>query len=59
VEYDNVKQIKDAIVTLRDNPQLCKRLGDNGRKAFLEKYNWNIMERKLYMIYEKIILNEI
>jgi Glycosyltransferase len=55
VEYDNKDQIKKAILTLRDNPQLCKRLGDNGRKAFLEKYNWGNMEQRLYKIYDKLL----
>jgi glycosyltransferase involved in cell wall biosynthesis len=55
VEYENTEQIKEAIVTLRDNPQLRKRLGDNGRKAFLEKYNWSVMEERLYKIYESLL----
>ena len=55
VEYDNEKQIKEAIITLSDNPQLCKKLGDNGRKAFLEKYNWSEMEQKLYRVYETLL----
>jgi glycosyltransferase involved in cell wall biosynthesis len=58
VEYDNVEQIKHAIVTLRDNPELCKRLGDNGRKAFLEKYNWDIMEQRLYNAYQDLLSNK-
>jgi glycosyltransferase involved in cell wall biosynthesis len=55
VDYDNVEKIKKAIVTLRDNPELCKKLGDNGRKAFLEKYNWEIMEQRLYKIYDSLL----
>jgi glycosyltransferase involved in cell wall biosynthesis len=55
VEYDKIDQIRDAIITLRDNPVLCKKLGDNGRKAFLEKYNWNIMEERLLNIHESLI----
>jgi glycosyltransferase involved in cell wall biosynthesis len=55
VEYGNVEQIRSAIITLRDNPELRKRLGDNGRKAFVEKYNWGIMEQKLYDAYDGII----
>lgn len=55
VDYSNVDQLREAIVTLRDNPELCKRLGDNGRKAFLEKYNWNIMEQRLYKIYDSLL----
>jgi glycosyltransferase involved in cell wall biosynthesis len=58
VEYDNVKQIKETIISLRDNPQLCRRLGDNGRKAFLEKYNWSKMEQKLYKVYERLLSND-
>ena len=55
VEYDNIKQIKESIMTLRDNPDLCKKLGDNGRKAFLEKYNWKVMEQKLYKICDNLL----
>jgi glycosyltransferase involved in cell wall biosynthesis len=57
VEYDNVKQIKQAIITLRDNPELSKRFGDNGRKAFVEKYNWSRMEQKLFKVYERLLPN--
>src|SRR5215208_3183442 len=55
VEYGNIDQIRSAIITLRDNPELRKKLGDNGRKAFVEKYNWGIMEQKLYNAYNGII----
>jgi len=56
VEYGNVKQIKQSIVTLRDNPELRRLYGSNGRKAFLEKYNWTKMEQKLYKMYD-VLLN--
>jgi glycosyltransferase involved in cell wall biosynthesis len=55
VAYDNKEQIKEAIITLRDNPELRKSLGANSRKAFLEKYNWTIMEEKLYKIYDDLL----
>jgi glycosyltransferase involved in cell wall biosynthesis len=55
VEYGNIEQIRSAIITLRDNPELRKRLGGNGRKAFVEKYNWGIMEQKLYEVYGKLL----
>ena len=55
VDYNNPDEIRNAIITLRDDPQLRKKLGENGRRAFLEKYNWNKMEQKLYEIYEKVI----
>ena len=55
VEYDNVEQIRTAIARLRDDAELRNRLGSNGRKAFLEKYNWGIMERKLHGVYENLL----
>jgi glycosyltransferase involved in cell wall biosynthesis len=55
VEYGNIEQIRSAIITLRDHPELRQRLGDNGRKAFVEKYNWGIMEQKLFDAYNGII----
>jgi glycosyltransferase involved in cell wall biosynthesis len=54
VDYNDAEQIKRAIVNLRDKPPLRKWLGDNGRKAFLEKYSWRVMEEKLYMVYENL-----
>jgi len=54
VQYNDVQQIKEAIVTLRDNPSLRKTLGSNGRKAFLEKYNWSMMEKDLFKIYDRL-----
>jgi glycosyltransferase involved in cell wall biosynthesis len=58
VDYNNVTQIKDGIVKLRDNPELGKRLGESGRDAFLRKYNWSAMEQKLYGIYGRLILKQ-
>jgi glycosyltransferase involved in cell wall biosynthesis len=58
VEYENVEQIKEAIITLRDNPELRRLYGSNGRKAFLEKYNWAKMEQKLFQTYDHLLLHE-
>jgi glycosyltransferase involved in cell wall biosynthesis len=58
VEYENVEQIKEAIITLRDNPELRRLYGSNGRKAFLEKYNWAKMEQKLFETYDHLLLHE-
>jgi glycosyltransferase involved in cell wall biosynthesis len=55
VEYGNIDQIRSAITRLRDDPELRKRLGSNGRKAFLQKYNWGIMEKKLYDGYNHLM----
>jgi glycosyltransferase involved in cell wall biosynthesis len=55
VDYDNLDQIKQAIILLRDNVEVRSRMGKNGRRAFEDKYNWNIMEQKLYDIYNKLL----
>jgi len=55
VKYGDLEEIESAIITLRDNLDMRTYLGNNGRKAFLEKYNWEIMEKKLIETYEKLI----
>ena len=55
VQYDNPEEIKVAIIELKDNPELRKKMQVNGRRAFLEKYNWNIMEQRLYKIYDRLL----
>lgn len=55
VDYNDVNQIKAAVTSLRDDPQLCRKLGNNGRKAYLQKYNWSVMEKKLREIYENLL----
>jgi len=55
VEYNDINQLKEAIVLLRDNSELRRKMGQKGRKAFLEKYNWSRMELELYKIYEGLI----
>jgi glycosyltransferase involved in cell wall biosynthesis len=55
VDYNNIDHIRETIVNLRDNPDLRKKLGENGRNAFLQKYNWNAMEQRLFKIYQELI----
>jgi len=55
VEYNDVEQIKEAIVKLRDDSELRRRLGLNARKAFLEKYSWSKMEEELFKICDSLL----
>jgi glycosyltransferase involved in cell wall biosynthesis len=55
VDYNDINKIKAAVTSLRDDPQLCRKYGINGRKAFLQKYNWGIMEKKLLEIYKNLL----
>lgn len=55
VKYDDVEGIRNAILTLRDNVELRQKLGLNGRKAYLEKYNWSKMEEQLFKVYDNLL----
>lgn len=55
VDYHDINAIRAAIVRLRDDPVLCRTMGDNGRKAFLEKYNWKITEKELFKVCDKLL----
>ena len=55
VDYDKVQEVKSAVALLRENGELRQRLSSNGRKAFLEKYNWDKMEEKLFEIYDSLL----
>jgi len=56
VDANNVEEIKKAIIKLRDNPELCKELGANGRRAYEHKYSWEIMEHRLVSLYQKLTM---
>lgn len=49
------KEIADAIKYLLEYPEEAKKMGENGRKAVLEKYNWEKESEKLLYVYEKIL----
>lgn len=54
VPYGDVNAVKHAIFTLKNDPTLCRRLGENGREAYETKYNWKIMEERLLEIYRRL-----
>jgi glycosyltransferase involved in cell wall biosynthesis len=54
VPYDNIEKIKNAIIELKENPALRSEMGANGRKAFEREFNWDVMEKRLWLIYEQV-----
>ncbi|MGB9940829.1 glycosyltransferase family 4 protein [Methanosarcina sp.] len=54
VPYSNHNLLKKSILKLKDNPELCLKMGENGRKAFEREYNWQVMSRKLIESYNNI-----
>lgn len=55
----NDQEIKQAIDFLRSNVNEAKRMGENGRKAVLEKLNWGNEEKKLIDWYEEMYINKL
>lgn len=49
------KEIAKAIEYIISHPKVAETMGQNGKKAVLEKYNWDVEEKKLFKIYERLI----
>ena len=45
----------EAILYLLDHPDEARRMGEDGRKAVEEKYNWESEGRKLLRLYEELL----
>lgn len=49
------ESIARAICWILDNPQQARRMGENGRRAVLEKYNWDHEAAKLLNLYHGML----
>lgn len=49
------KAIADAIEYLITHPEKARKMGENGRWAVEEKYNWKIEGQKLLRLYEELL----
>jgi len=54
VNYENKMELKNAILSLKNDQNLRNDLGNNGRSAYEKRYNWNIMENRLVKLYGTI-----
>lgn len=50
--------IAAAIDRLVDDPETARRMGENGRRAVEERYNWANEEKTLLSFYEKILYDK-
>lgn len=55
VDPKDPKEISGAIEKLLSNDKLAEEMGQNGKKAVFEKYNWGIEEKKLLDIYKELL----
>jgi len=56
VDPTNPEEISDAIKYLVENRIKAKEMGENGRRAVLERYNWDKESKKLLAVY-KVLSN--
>ncbi len=49
------REIAGAVEYLIDHPDEAKKMGENGKKAATEKYNWGTESKKLLAIYEDLL----
>jgi glycosyltransferase involved in cell wall biosynthesis len=57
VDPTKPEEIAAAIEYLIEHPEEARKMGKNGRKAVLEKYNWEKESKKLLAIYERVLDN--
>ncbi|MFC1975743.1 glycosyltransferase family 4 protein [Chloroflexota bacterium] len=55
VEPDNPEAFAEAVTYLIDHPQESRAMGENGRRAVMEKYNWTGEAQKLLNLYQSLL----
>jgi glycosyltransferase involved in cell wall biosynthesis len=54
VDTANIDEVSEAIIKLLDRPDMTSRMAANGRKAFLEHFNWEKEEQKFLSLVRRI-----
>lgn len=55
VDPENVDEIASAIRYLLDHPEEARQMGENGRRAVKEEFNWGVEAQKLLVLYADIL----
>lgn len=55
VNAHSIKEISNALNYLFENKQIAYEMGQNGRKAVIQEYNWGSQEKKLVEVYNRIV----
>lgn len=50
----NHTQLANNILELMGNPELMEKMGEKGRKAVKNKYNWSVDSKKLLQLYSEL-----
>lgn len=52
---NNPKKVAEAILELKASSDMCMRMGENGRKSILKKYNWDMDSKVILNTIEHIL----
>jgi glycosyltransferase involved in cell wall biosynthesis len=58
VDPTRPEEIARALEHLIEHPREARQMGENGRRAVLEKYNWETESQKLLQIYDAVLKTE-
>ena len=58
VDSTEPRKIAEAIDYLCGHPELCKELGENGRRAVVNRFCWEREEQKLLAVYRILLSGE-
>ena len=50
----DTQEIANAIIYILNNPSKVEEMGENGKQAVQENYNWAIEQQKLYRLYSAL-----
>ena len=52
------EKISDAIIKLKENPNLWRRLSTNGRKFVEENIRWDLYTKNMLRVFEEVLRNK-
>ncbi len=55
VNPEDPDEIAAAVRYLLDHPEEARQMGENGRRAVKEEFNWGVEEKKLLALYKEIL----
>ena len=58
VNPTNPRKIAKAIEYLIEHPEISRKMGENGKKLILDKYNWEKESEKLVSLYEELLKDD-
>jgi len=54
-QVGNVKEIQNQLYSIRSDPKLCARMGDEARRTVEHDFSWDTVARKTVSTYNKVI----